>query len=51
MLNSFNCAYMPMVVMMHVVRLNAHKSVGENADPLPWLSVGASVNILVPLCS
>jgi hypothetical protein len=30
-------------VMMQVVKLNAHKSVGEKADPIPLLSVGASV--------
>lgn len=41
---------MPKVVMMQVVRLNAHRSVGENADPMPLLSVGASVKISVPLC-
>ena len=27
-----------------------HKSVGEKASPLPLLSVGASVMIVVPLC-
>lgn len=36
--------------MMQVVRLNEHKSVGEKADPMPLLSVGASVKISVPLC-
>jgi hypothetical protein len=38
-----------MVVMMQVVKLNAHKSVGENADASPLLSSGASVKISVPL--
>ena len=36
--------------MMQVVKLNAHKSVGENADANPLLSRGASVKISVPLC-
>ena len=49
--NSFKLAYMPMVVIIHVVKLKAHKSVGENEDPFPWLSVGASVKMLVPPCS
>ena len=34
---------------MQVVKLNAHKSVGENADANPLLSRGASVKISVPL--
>jgi hypothetical protein len=37
-----------MVVSMHVPSATASKSVGEKASPLPWLSVGASVSILVP---
>ena len=41
---------MPMVVMMQLAKLRAHKSVGEKASPLPWLSVGASVMMLLPLC-
>jgi len=40
---------MAMVVIMQVVKLKAHKSVGENADANPWLSSGASVSISVPL--
>ena len=36
----------PTVVLMHVARAVATRSVGENASPLPLLSVGASVEIL-----
>jgi hypothetical protein len=36
----------PMVVLMHVPRAVATRSVGENACPLPLLSVGASVESL-----
>src|SRR4030095_15866046 len=38
-------ALIPMVVVMHVPRAVATRSVGENASPLPLLSVGASVAI------
>src|SRR6267143_5154355 len=40
-----SCALIPMVVLMHVARAVATRSVGENASPLPLLSVGASVAI------
>src|ERR1700747_3630005 len=40
-----SCALIPMVVLMHVPRAVATRSVGENASPLPLLSVGASVAI------
>src|SRR4029450_33010 len=36
-------ALIPMVVLMHVARAVATRSVGENASPLPLLSLGASV--------
>src|SRR5436853_293525 len=36
-------AFIPMVVLMQVPSAVATKSVGENASPLPLLSVGASV--------
>src|ERR1044071_5334313 len=39
-------ALIPIVVLMHVARAVATKSVGENASPLPLLSLGASVEIL-----
>src|SRR6266704_1112472 len=38
-------ALIPMVVGMHVASAVATRSVGENASPLPLLSVGASVEI------
>src|SRR5215475_5013603 len=38
-------ALIPMVVLMHVARAVATRSVGENASPLPLLSLGASVEI------
>src|SRR4029077_4628586 len=38
-------ALIPMVVLMHVASAVATRSVGENASPLPLLSVGASVEI------
>src|SRR5260370_6309875 len=41
-----SCALIPMVVLMQVPRAVATRSVGENASPLPLLSVGASVAIL-----
>ena len=40
-----SCALIPMVVVMQVPRAVATRSVGENASPLPLLSVGASVVI------
>src|SRR5205807_6006634 len=40
-----SCALIPMVVLMHVASAVATRSVGENASPLPLLSVGASVEI------
>src|SRR5260370_30775097 len=40
-----SCALIPIVVVMHVPRAVATRSVGENASPLPLLSVGASVEI------
>src|SRR5438105_2732895 len=40
-----SCALIPMVVLMQVARAVATRSVGENASPLPLLSVGASVAI------
>src|SRR6266704_7177679 len=40
-----SCALIPMVVLMQVARAVATRSVGENALPLPLLSVGASVAI------
>src|SRR5882762_9248429 len=39
-------ALIPIVVLMHVASAVATRSVGENASPLPLLSVGASVAIL-----
>src|SRR6266487_3338963 len=41
-----SCALIPIVVLIHVPRAVATRSVGENASPLPLLSVGASVAIL-----
>src|SRR5213595_4049808 len=41
-----SCALIPIVVVMQVARAVATRSVGENASPLPLLSVGASVEIL-----
>ena len=38
-------ALIPIVVLMHVARAVATRSVGENASPLPLLSLGASVEI------
>src|SRR5690349_24533933 len=38
-------ALIPMVVLMHVARAVATRSVGEKASPLPLLSLGASVEI------
>src|SRR4030095_4070375 len=38
-------ALIPTVVLMHVARAVGTRSVGENASPLPLLSVGASVEI------
>src|SRR3954454_3850932 len=38
-------AFIPMVVLIHVARAVATRSVGEKASPLPLLSVGASVGI------
>jgi hypothetical protein len=38
------------VVKAHWASETAHRSVGENFYPLPWLSVGASLYIWVPLC-
>src|SRR5215469_9366549 len=38
-------ALIPMVVLMHVARAVATRSVGENASPFPLLSLGASVEI------
>src|SRR6187401_1824033 len=38
-------ALIPMVVLMHVARAVATRSVGEKASPLPLLSLGASVAI------
>src|SRR6266480_5691003 len=38
-------AFIPMIVLMQVPRAVATRSVGENASPLPLLSVGASVAI------
>src|SRR6266853_4520246 len=40
-----SCALIPIVVLMQVARAVATRSVGENASPLPLLSVGASVAI------
>src|SRR4030095_11799818 len=39
-------ALIPMVVLMHVARAVATRSVGEKASPLPLLSLAASVEIL-----
>lgn len=39
-----------MVVKAHWAKEVAHKSVGENFYPFPWLSVGASLSIFVLLC-
>src|SRR5204862_6378397 len=41
-----SCALIPIVVVMHVARAVATRSVGENACPFPLLSLGASVEIL-----
>ena len=41
---------MAIVVNAHSASETAHISVGENFYPLPWLSVGASLYIWVPLC-
>src|SRR6266511_6440993 len=38
-------ALIPMVVLMHVARAVAIRSVGEKVSPLPLLSLGASVEI------
>src|SRR3954447_6000977 len=38
-------ALIPMVVLMHVARAVAMRSVGEKASPFPLLSLGASVEI------
>src|SRR4029077_9986302 len=38
-------ALIPIVVVMHVPRAVATRAVGENASPLPLLSIGASVEI------
>src|SRR3982750_3790804 len=38
-------ALIPMVVLMHVARAVATRSVGEKASPFPLLSLGASVEI------
>src|SRR6266571_8893302 len=38
-------ALIPIVVLMHVARAVATRSVGEKASPLPLLSLGASVEI------
>src|SRR6266581_5530753 len=40
-----SCAFIPIVVLMHVARAVATRSVGENALPFPLLSIGASVAI------
>src|SRR5207244_4421596 len=40
-----SCALIPIVVVMHVPRAVATRSVGESSSPLPLLSVGASVEI------
>src|SRR5213592_4795724 len=40
-----SCALIPMVVLIQVASAVATRSVGENASPLPLLSVGASVEI------
>src|SRR3954449_712180 len=39
-------ALIPMVVLMHVARAVATRSVGEKASPFPLLSLGASVEIV-----
>ena len=41
-------AAMAMVVAMHVPKAVARRSVGENASPRPWLSLGASVARALP---
>jgi hypothetical protein len=41
---------MAMVVNAHSAKEVAHKSVGENFSPFPWLSVGASLSMMVPDC-
>ena len=41
-------ARMPIIVIMHETRELESKSVGEKASSFPWLSVGASVMIVVP---
>ena len=41
-------AEIPMIVSIQEAREVAARSVGENASPLPWLSTGASVMILLP---
>jgi len=43
-------ALIPIIVTMHLPKDVAIRSVGENLSPLPWLSVGASVSIIVLLC-
>src|SRR6266699_1429938 len=40
-----SCALIPIVVLMQVASAVATRSVGENASPLPLLSVGSSVEI------
>jgi hypothetical protein len=47
---SKSVAFMAIVVTMQVARLTQSKSVGLKRSPLPLLSVGASVSIMVPLC-
>ena len=39
---------MPMMVATHAAKEVLSRSVGENAWPSPWLSVGASVRTVSP---
>lgn len=50
MFTFFPLPWIAIVVNAHSANDTAHMSVGENFYPFPWLSVGASDWILVPLC-
>jgi len=43
-------AAIPITVHMQEAKAVATKSVGENLEPLPPLSIGASVSITIPDC-
>ena len=47
----FLFATIPIIVNMQEASAVATRSVGENASPFPWLSIGASVMIVLPDCT